>query len=535
VVAGESRRQSDDDGGERRRAGQLVDNNLEFPLAWGSFEVEGGDVSGPALSQITPEQYENRISEENLFAATDAFVAAVQKAIDDKREAIHLVIHCPEMDEADPKPPGKNFYRIDNQENPDADPETVPMLHLIIATDSDADGMDDAWELGFFPGDLTKLAKGEDFDSDGLADDAEFLWKSNPTLADSDSDTLTDGAEVKTHGSDPSKVDSDGDTINDNLELEADPFVTNPAKADTDDDGLNDNAEITEHSTDPTERDTDGDSYGDGLEVRLGASPADVASSPGLLARGGLWNVLHAEIQDFEGVEELDEIVANLDFIESVEVELPWINFDNLVSGDYSESEMNFPLFDEPTRGVFTLLRVTGTIVAKQSGEVTLGFNTKENAVLRIDGDEIEVFEIGRANSGRIAWAATIDLAAGPHDVEFLHWFSGEAGVYLMAAYEAGAIDEFDKENFELMPAAFTIDAPFEMIDATYTGGANPKVTVVWNSNLGESFTVETSSDLETWREETDGHVSGGETTTFVLELPAVETPRELYIRAIKE
>ncbi|NIP92267.1 MAG: hypothetical protein GWO24_01845, partial [Akkermansiaceae bacterium] len=70
------------------------------------------------------------------------------------------------------------------------------------SSDSDGDGLPDAWEEAFFPGDLTRLASGEDFDGDGLNDEDEESAGTDPTDGDSDDDGLTDGAEIDL-GTDP--------------------------------------------------------------------------------------------------------------------------------------------------------------------------------------------------------------------------------------------------------------------------------------------------------------------------------------------
>ena len=507
--------------------GALLEEAEGAPLAWGSFEVEGGDVSGDPLSSLSPDEYVGTISAENRFPSSDAFVMAVQKALDDGEDAIHLVVHCPELDEADPPPPGKNFYRIDNHEN---EPETVPLLHLTYAADGDGDGIEDAWELSFFPGDLSRLGRGKDNDGDGLTDEAEFLWKADPTKTDSDGDTLDDGAEVNTHGSDPSKTDSDGDDILDQLEIAANPFVTHPGRADTDGDGLEDNDEITQRNTDPTNADSDGDTYDDGLEVRLGAVPSDASSTPGLLMRGGMWTVLHAEIPEFFEIEELDAIIANQDYIDSVEVQLPQINFNNLVGGDYSESEINYPLFDEPTRGVNSLLRVTGSIFVKRAGQITLGYSTNSGALLRIDGEELtDLVEVATSASGRTTLVGTLNLTGGPHEVEFLQWFGGQTGVYLIAAFEPGEIhDDFDRENFELMPAFESEPTPFRVTDVSVDAG---KPTITWASTPGESFVLERSTDLQDWLEVDDGIPAAGDLTSYKDE---AAPERDAYYRVRK-
>ena len=61
-----------------------------------------------------------------------------------------------------------------------------------------------------------------DTDSDGLTDIAEVdVHKTNPTLADTDGDGLSDGDEVNKYNTDPLTADSDGDNFNDNEELVA--------------------------------------------------------------------------------------------------------------------------------------------------------------------------------------------------------------------------------------------------------------------------------------------------------------------------
>ena len=112
---------------------------------------------------------------------------------------------------------------------------------------------------------------------------------------------------------------------------------------------------------------------------------------------------------------------------------------------------------------------------------------------------------------------ATLNLSAGIHQVEFLHWFTGTAGVYMLVAYEPGAIDEFDKNNFELMPAFDIAPAPFSIIAASRTEN---QAHIEWTSGIGESYVVERSVDLVDWLELDDGILSEGETTSFSDEDP---------------
>ena len=117
--------------------------------------------------------------------------------------------------------------------------------------DTDADGLPDVWEEIYSPGDLATLSglNDADADNDGATDLAEYAAGTNPIVADSDGDGLSDGAEIATHNTDPLKADSDGDGLNDGAEVNS--HGTNPLLADTDGDGLSDNAELNEWETDP--------------------------------------------------------------------------------------------------------------------------------------------------------------------------------------------------------------------------------------------------------------------------------------------
>lgn len=119
------------------------------------------------------------------------------------------------------------------------------------ASDTDGDGLPDAWERIYFPNDLTKLSATGDYDKDGLTDLQEYQRGSDPTKPDSDGDGLSDKVETGTGvfvskvdtGSNPAKVDSDGDGITDYNEVNGNP-ATNPNKADSDGDGFSDPEEI---------------------------------------------------------------------------------------------------------------------------------------------------------------------------------------------------------------------------------------------------------------------------------------------------
>ena len=109
-------------------------------------------------------------------------------------------------------------------------------------SDSDNDGLPDAWEIQYFGG--LGHDGGADGDGDGLNDFQELQAGTNPGRADSDGDGLPDGWEVA-NGLDPLSGDASGDPDGDGLtNLEEYQNGTDPRNADTDGDGMPDGYEV---------------------------------------------------------------------------------------------------------------------------------------------------------------------------------------------------------------------------------------------------------------------------------------------------
>ena len=116
---------------------------------------------------------------------------------------------------------------------------------------------------------------GTDTDADGVDDAEEIGNGTDPTRSDSDGDGLSDGQE-RDAGSDPNDIDSDGDGLLDGpgeTVPAGDPREANFTSAgivSAEDDGGRRFFGETDFGTDPANEDTDGDGISDGEEVRGG-------------------------------------------------------------------------------------------------------------------------------------------------------------------------------------------------------------------------------------------------------------------------
>ncbi len=149
----------------------------------------------------------------------------------------------------------------------------VTATFLTADSDTDFDGLTAQLEVRIGTDPL--LA---DSDDDGLSDGDELgLYLTRPLLADTDGDGLSDGDEVLVWGSDPLAADTDADGLTDGDEIEI--HFTDPTLADTDADGLTDDVEVLVTFTDPNNHDTDGDTLSDGEEVDVhGTDPHSAAT-----------------------------------------------------------------------------------------------------------------------------------------------------------------------------------------------------------------------------------------------------------------
>ncbi len=137
-------------------------------------------------------------------------------------------------------------------------------IHPLALQDADADGLPRWWEEDQGLNDNLAVDAAQDPDNDGLTNTQEFAKKTNAHDTDSDDDGLADGVETNTA-----------------IFVSATNTGTDPLNADTDGDSLLDGAEVTSSSaSNPLLKDTDGDLANDAWEVTTGFNPASNTSKP---------------------------------------------------------------------------------------------------------------------------------------------------------------------------------------------------------------------------------------------------------------
>ncbi len=120
-----------------------------------------------------------------------------------------------------------------------------------------------------------------DADNDGLRDDEEAAFGTDPNNPDTDGDGLLDGFEVDNELNPLDAADATGDPDTDGLSNLGEQAAGSKARnADTDGDGLNDGQEVNVFATNPVNPDSDADGLNDGFEVQNGLDPLKAVLDP---------------------------------------------------------------------------------------------------------------------------------------------------------------------------------------------------------------------------------------------------------------
>ncbi len=359
------------------------------------------------------------------------------------------------------------------------------------AGDLDNDGLRDSWEMENF-GDLSAEPEA-DPDHDGLTNLNEQTLVTNPKVADTDGDGLSDGEEVMVHRTNPTARDSDSDGLEDQEEIA---LELNPINADTDGDGLNDLTERQETLTDPKLADTDGDGFSDKIELDNDVDPLSAASQPNRF-------VVRTIVSDDGQVQSLADARALLDGrapgIETVALH-EVINFT-----DTEANTASLPgdvLFDGEVGDHF-IVHAVGKFVVAESGPWGIGFNSDDGGQLRINGTEIIEFD---GNRGRNHTMRTIHLEAGEHRLEMLMY--NRTGGAALEVYRASQVGEWDAVVNGPLPEGFSpVLIAFERGESSAPG--IPQIQTIERSVDGirleldaqESVGIAFSTDLVDWQE----------------------------------
>ncbi len=308
-----------------------------------------------------------------------------------------------------------NILDLDGDDLPDVQENKILSTDR-LQTDSDQDGMPDAWE-GFFglnpndPADLAYdpdrdgLTNGEEYDESvkflsergfgKLFDPAKGL---DPLNRDTDGDDLPDGWEVE-FGLDPLQAsgnseDLDADGLTNLEEFHA---GSNPKKFDTDGDGLHDGREVREYGTDPNKEDTDDDGMPDWWEVENKLSPTnpnDRFSDPD---NDGLTNLLEfkhgasplVEDTDGDGIPDGWEVKFGLDPSQFADG-LTDLDADGLSNaGEYRFKDS---LYQQSTDPKVADTDDDGLLDGEEARFGTNPFNGDTDLDLLSDGDEIHIY-----------------------------------------------------------------------------------------------------------------------------------------------
>ncbi|MBP5702064.1 MAG: cellulose binding domain-containing protein, partial [Lachnospiraceae bacterium] len=169
-------------------------------------------------------------------------------------------------------------------DNPDILPGQSVTIGMIGSggTITDEPSGYDLTSYGFTDVQIDDPSLDEDTDGDGLTNGLEEAIGTDPGLADTDGDELSDYQELYLTWTDPLLIDTDNNGVSDaNEDLDGDGLGnldeitrgTDTGNPDTDRDDLSDYAEVYEYGTDPLNPDSDGDTLSDGDDVLLGFSP----------------------------------------------------------------------------------------------------------------------------------------------------------------------------------------------------------------------------------------------------------------------
>ena len=436
--------------------------------------------------------------------------------------------------------------------------------------DSDLDGMPDVYEIANGLNPAVNDADA-DLDNDGLSNINEFIAATDPNNEDSDDDGLKDGVETNTGvyvdasntGTDPLNGDSDGDTLSDGIENPDLPFVdasqpgTNPNLADSDDDTYGDSIELSLGSNP-----TSSDSIPDTLKLLAyydfnGQTKDQAGNTPDVALQGGA--VLTSEGNGASGTAGDEALDLGFAGDGSAGTVPPGSHFD-LINSNNSVA-VSFWQFNKgfANSSAFWLFAPTaggnqrgfqahtpwsnGTVYLDVAGccnpnqRLTVGGAALENqwqhfVFQRTIGGDLEIWIDGVRAAQSTGNVDLIELDGsfniGAEGASFNNSFSGLIDDFAVYSSALNGDQVAQLAGGATPPELFGSLAELEITAISYNQEAD-QTTLTWNSRNNRVYSVDFSTDLQTWEEVTDDVGSQGETTT--LKLPALNRDEKTFFR----
>jgi len=212
----------------------LINNSI----IWGNTTL---DVDGIPPSVVTYSLIGNP-----EFASTGGNIMANPQFENPASGNYHLHLDSPAIDAGDPASDySREPVSVTGRINMGAYGNTPE-----AAADSDGDGIENRWELFHSLNPMQSSDAAHDNDADGLSNLEEYNARTDPNIADSDNDGVSDNQEIHTNGTDPNNRDTDSDGMPDGWELTngLNPLASTDAKTDIDGDGYTNVSEFRAHS-----------------------------------------------------------------------------------------------------------------------------------------------------------------------------------------------------------------------------------------------------------------------------------------------